>query len=107
MTQPLIVSIPHRLGQQEAKRRLDSGIDRLRPELGAFVSGLDYGWEEDTLDFTASAMWQTITGRITVLDDALRIEIDLPWIMNLLGDTIAKQVRDRGAALLEKPPGEA
>jgi Putative polyhydroxyalkanoic acid system protein (PHA_gran_rgn) len=107
MTQPLIVSIPHRLGQQEAKRRLDSGIDRLRPELGAFVSGLDYQWAGDTLNFTASAMWQTITGRIAVLEDALRIEIDLPWIMNLLGDAIAKQVRDRGVALLEKPPGEA
>ena len=107
MTQPLIVSIPHRLGQQEAKRRLDSGIGRLRPELGAFVSGLDYHWEGDTLNFNASAMWQTITGRIAVLEEALRIEIDLPWLMNLLGDTIAKQVRERGVALLEKPPGEA
>jgi hypothetical protein len=107
MTQPLIVSIPHSLGRQEAKRRLDSGIGRLRPELGAFVSGLDYSWAEDTLNFTAAAMWQTITGRIVVLEDALRIEIDLPWIMNLLGDTIAKQVRDRGVTLLEKPPGEA
>jgi putative polyhydroxyalkanoic acid system protein len=107
MSQPLIVSIPHRLGREEAKRRLDSGIDRLRPELGAFVSGLDYSWAEDTLNFTASALWQTITGRIVVLEDALRIEIDLPWIMNLLGETIAKQVRDRGVALLEKPPGEA
>ena len=107
MTQPLIVSIPHRLGRPEAKRRLDSGIGRLRPELGAFVSGLDYHWEGNTLKFNASAMWQTITGRIAVLDDVLRIEIDLPWLMNLLGDTIAKQVRERGVALLEKPPGEA
>jgi hypothetical protein len=51
-------------------------------------------------------MWQTITGRIEVLDEAVRIEIDLPWIMSLLGDTIAKQVRGHGVALLEKPPGE-
>ena len=107
MTQPLIISIPHRLGREEAKRRVDSGIGRLRPELSAFVSGLDYHWEGDTVNLTASAMWQTITGRIAVLEDALRIEIDLPWLMNLLGDTIAKQVRERGVALLEKPPGEA
>jgi hypothetical protein len=44
-------------------------------------------------------MWQTITARIAVFEDAFRIEIGLPWIMNLLGDTIAKQVRDRGVAL--------
>jgi len=35
----------------------------------------------------------------------VRVEIDLPWIMRLLGDTVAKQVRGRGVALLEKPPG--
>jgi putative polyhydroxyalkanoate system protein len=107
MPQPLIVSIPHSLGRQEAKQRLDSGIGRLRPELGAFVSALDYSWEADTLNFTASAMWQTITGRIEVLDEAVRIEIELPWLLQMLSDTIAKQVRGRGVALLEKPPEEA
>jgi hypothetical protein len=34
MSQPLIISVPHRLGRQEAMRRLDRGIVGLRPELG-------------------------------------------------------------------------
>jgi hypothetical protein len=106
MSPPLIVSIPHRLGREEAKRRLDSGIGRIRPELNALVSALDYSWDEDRLNFRASAMWQTITGGIEVLDDAVRVEIDLPWMMRLLGDTIMKQVRGRGIAMLEKPRGE-
>ena len=58
------------------------------------------------LNFRASAMWQTITGAIEVLDETVRIEIDLPWLMRLLGDTVTKQVRGRGLAMLEKPPGE-
>ena len=107
MSQPLIVSIPHRLGRQEARRRLDHGITRLRPELGILLSGLNYHWEQDTLNFSASAMWQRITGRIEVLDDAVRVEIDLPWMMQVLRDTITRRVRGRGIALLEKPPGEA
>jgi hypothetical protein len=107
MSQPLLVSIPHRLGRLEARRRLDSGVGRLRLDLNALLSGLDYHWEGDTLNFVASAMWQRISGRIEVLDDVVRIEIDLPWIIQLLRDTIAKQVRGRGIALLEKPPGEA
>jgi putative polyhydroxyalkanoate system protein len=106
MSQPLVVSIPHRLGRQEARRRLESGIVRLRPELGIFLSGLNYHWEQDTLNFTASAMWQRITGRIEVLDDTVRVEIDLPWMMRVLRDTITRRVRSRGIALLEKPPGE-
>jgi hypothetical protein len=107
MSQPLTVSIPHKLGRQEAKRRLDSGIGRMRPELSALVSSLDYNWDGDDLNFRAVAMWQTITGRIEVLEDAVRIEIDLPWMMRLLADTVMKQVRGRGLAMLEKPPGPA
>ena len=107
MSQPLLVSIPHTLGRLEARRRLDSGIGRLRSELNVLLSGLDCHWEEDTLNFVASVIWQRITGRIEVLDDVVRVEIDLPWIMQLLRDTIAKQVRGRGVALLERPPGEA
>jgi hypothetical protein len=103
---PLVVSIPHRVGRQEAKRRVDAGVSRLGPELGAVVGGLDYSWNADTLNFRAAAMWQTITGRIEVLDDAVRVEIDLPWMMRLLGDTITKQVRGRARAMLEKPVSE-
>ena len=58
------------------------------------------------LNFIASAMWQQVTGRIEVLDDAVRVEIDLPWVMRLLRDTIARRVRGRGIALLAKPPDE-
>jgi hypothetical protein len=104
MAEPLVVSIPHRLGRAEAKRRLDTGISRIRPELKGLVNTLDYSWDRDNLNFHAVAMWQTITGRIEVLEDTVRIEIDLPWMMRLLGDTILKQVRGRGLAMLEKPP---
>jgi putative polyhydroxyalkanoate system protein len=107
MSRPLIVLVPHRLGRQEARRRLDGGIDRLQRELRALLSGLDYHWQGDILNFSASAMWQRITGRIEVLDDAARVEIELPWMMQFLRDTITKRVRGRGVALLEKPPGEA
>ena len=105
--QPLVIVVPHRLGRQEAKRRLDAGIARLRPELSAFVSGLDYGWQADTLNFNARAMWLAISGRIEVQDETVRIEIDLPWLMRLLADTIRKQVSERATLMLEKSPGAA
>jgi Putative polyhydroxyalkanoic acid system protein (PHA_gran_rgn) len=107
ISRPLIVLVPHRLGRQEARRRLDSGLDRLQGELNVLLSGLDYRWQGDTLNFTASAMWQRLTGRIEVLDDAVRVEIELPWVLQFLRDAITKGVRGRGVALLEEPPGEA
>ncbi len=104
MTEPLVISIPHRLGRAEARRRLDSSIDRLRPELARYVSALDLNWEADRLNFQARALAQAITGRLDVLDDKVRLEIDLPWLLRLLGRTITRQVRGRGRELLEKPP---
>jgi hypothetical protein len=101
--QPLTVSVPHRLGREEAKRRIDTGIARVGPELGAFVNELDYHWQADTLHVSARAMWQTITGRIAVLDEAVRVEIDLPWLMRLIGDSVGRQVRERVILMLQGP----
>jgi hypothetical protein len=46
-------------------------------------------------------MWQQMTGR------AVRVEIQLPWVMQFLRDTITERVHGRGVTLLEKPPGVA
>jgi hypothetical protein len=105
MPQPLTVSIPHQLGREEAKRRLDSGISRLRTEFVALVTTLDCDWHEDTMSFRVNILWQAITGRVTVLDDAVHIEIDLPWLMRLIADTVRKQARERTLLMLEKPAG--
>lgn len=104
MSEPLVISIPHRLGRAEAKRRLDSGIGRLRPELARYVTTLDLDWQGDRLGFRARALAQTITGRLDVRDDSVRLEIDLPWLFRLLAHTITRQIRGRGRELLEKPP---
>lgn len=105
MTEPLVILIPHRLGRAEARSRLDTGIARLRPELAQYVSALDLDWEGDRLNFRARAVMQTVTGRLDVLDDSLRLEIDLPWVLRLLARTITGRVRSRGRELLlDKPP---
>lgn len=107
MTEPLLISIPHRLGRAEAKRRLESGIARLRPELARYVNVnmLDLDWQGDRLNFRARALAQTITGRLDVREDSVRLEIDLPWLLRLLAPAITRQIRGRGCELLEKPPG--
>jgi hypothetical protein len=43
-------------------------------------------------------------GRIKVLDGTVRVEIELPWVMQFVRDTITKRVRGRGVALLESRP---
>ena len=67
--EPLVITISHRLGRDEAKRRLDDGLGHIRGQLAGFVSSLDYTWTGYRLDFSVTAMRQSIDGRIDIEDD--------------------------------------
>jgi len=101
--EPITVTISHKLGRDGAKRRIDEGLGSIRAEIAPYVKSLDYTWHDYSLDFRVSAMLQTITGRIEVYDDFVRIELELPRLLHLLAKTIAGQIEHRGAALLEGP----
>ena len=42
---PHVVTIPHRLGRDEAKRRIESGLDAIRGELARHVKEMNYTWD--------------------------------------------------------------
>ncbi len=104
MAEPLVVTISHRLGRAEAKRRLDAGLDHIRALAAPYTSGLDLAWQGDRLVFQVSALAQKIDGAIEVEDEVIRVEIGLPALLRLLAANIAHRIRDEGARLLEKPP---
>ena len=104
MQDPLVVTISHRLGRAEAKRRLESGLDHIRREAAPFVQTLDLAWAGDRLDFTVTALRQTVTGGIEIFDDSVRVEIRLPWLLRLAAAPLLARIRREGDLLLEKPP---
>ena len=102
-TEPITVTISHRLGRDGAKRRIDDGLASVRAEVAPYVKTLDYTWDDDRLDFRVVAMMQTITGRIEVYDDFVKIELALPRLLHLLAKTIAGRIENHAATLLEAP----
>lgn len=101
--EPLVVTISHRLGREEAKRRIASHLDAIRVEVARWVKTLDYSWTDDRVDFRAVLLLQTITGRLEIGDDFVRIELFLPRLLHLVAGRIAGRIEQRGAALLEPP----
>lgn len=102
-SEPITVTISHRLGRDEAKRRIDSGLGSIRKDIAQFVRSLDYDWDGYTLNFRASAMMQTITGRLEIYEESIRVELGLPRLLHLLAKTVAGQIEQRGSALLQGP----
>ena len=104
--EPITVTISHRLGRDEAKRRIENGLSAIRTEVGAYVRSLDHSWDEYTLSFRVSALMQTITGRIEVYEEFVRVELGLPLLLHMAAKRIVGRIESRGAALLEGPKGK-
>jgi hypothetical protein len=100
MRQPFVVMVPHRLGRQAARDRLERGLDRIRSEIAAYAAAVESDWVDDRLTFSVRAVGQTFGGTMDVLDDAVRVEVDLPWLVALLAETIAARIRQTGTRLL-------
>jgi hypothetical protein len=97
-----MVSIPHQLGQEEALRRLKSGLDSVRTNYGHLFSVRDESWNGGHLQFRVGALGQVLSGTIDVLDDRVNLEIMLPWLLAALAGAIQPLIRKEGTLMLEK-----
>ena len=102
MSNPLIVSIPHRLGKVEALRRLHSGLGSVRANFGHLFVVEQEEWAGDQLSFRVRSLGQAAEGTIDVAEDHVRLEVMLPWLLAALAEKLAPMIRKEGTLLLEK-----
>jgi hypothetical protein len=101
MSAPLIVSIPHRLGREEAKRRLKDGLTRAAASMPV-LQVEEERWEEDRLIFRVRALGQAASGYLDVAEDHARLEVTLPWLLQRFAKAAQAAIRNRGNLLLTK-----
>lgn len=102
MTKPLIVSIPHKLGKEEALRRIKAGLSGVEQRYAQLFKVEEEIWAGDRLSFRLVALRQTVSGSLDVGEDHVRLEVTLPWLLGRLASGIQAAIRDRGKNLLEK-----
>jgi len=101
MTKPLIVSIPHSLGKEEALRRLRPGLSRAAATVPVLTVD-EERWEGERLNFRVRALGQAASGTIDVGEDEVRLEVTLPWLLQKFATAAQAAIRARGQLLLEK-----
>jgi hypothetical protein len=104
MSAPLIVSIPHRLGRDEATRRLKHGLTRAAASIPVLKVD-EERWEESRMVFRVRALGQLASGHLDVADDHVRIEVTLPWLLQRFAQAAQIAIRNRGNLLLTKRGG--
>jgi len=102
MSKPLVVSISHRLGKQEALRRLKAGLEGIGKNFGHLFSIQEAVWTDDHLQFRVSALGQAASGGIDVAEDHVNLEVFLPGLLGVLAQSIQPLIRREGALMLEK-----
>ena len=101
MQQPIKVDLPHKLGRDEARRRIANNIHKLRDHIPGGAAQVDSNWNGDELDLTVHAMGQAVETRIGVEETKVRVEVLLPGMLALFAGPIEAMLQKKGNVLLE------
>ena len=101
MSAPLVVSIPHSLGRQEAMRRLKEGLSRAASSVPVLKVD-EERWEDNRMTFRVRALGQAAAGHVDVADDHVKVEVVLPWLLQRFAQAAQAAIRNRGNLLLTK-----
>ena len=101
MSAPLIVSIPHQLGREEATRRLKAGLTRAAASMPVLKVD-EERWEGDRMVFRVRVLGQPASGHLDIADDHVRLEVTLPWLLQRFAEAAQVAIKRRGTLLLTK-----
>lgn len=100
MGTPIAIDIPHNLGKEGVRQRLDGGIARITEKIpgGGIVQ---HRWEGDTMHFTVTAMGQSIASTATVFADKVHAVVDLPAFLGLFAGKVKEMIEREAPKLLK------
>ena len=102
MNETVTIIVAHRLGKDEAVRRLKEGLANANGRLGSMIAIDDQNWQGDTVRFRMRALGQSAAASIEVLEDAMRVDVSLPWLLAKAAKRLLPVLREQATLLLEK-----
>ena len=100
MQRPIDVDLPHKLGREEARRRIADNIHKLESHIPGGTSRVDSSWEGDTLNLQVHARGQAVEAKIDVFDTKVHCRILLPGLLSFFAGPIEAMLRQKGSGLL-------
>ena len=101
MNKPIVIDLPHKLGAEEAKRRMRDGIGKLKDHIPGGSAQVESSWQDDRMNLRVQAMGQEVAGHIDVQETKVRLELTLPAMFALFAGPIEALLRSKGGDLLE------
>ena len=99
MSQPVQVDLPHKLGKEEARRRIADNIHKLESQIPG-GSKVQSSWSGDRLNLQVHAMGQAVTGDLDVEESRVRCRLELPGMLAMFARPIEAMLSSKGGDLL-------
>lgn len=100
MSKSIVVTIPHALGKDEARRRIAAEIEQVKSAYVDKFAHAELNWTGDVADIRVVALAQEVTAHVDVTNDQVRVEVFLPWILASLANHIQSKLQATGQETL-------
>jgi hypothetical protein len=94
------LSVPNPLGKQQAAERLHGFSETLRRKYADQLSDFQQSWDGDRSEFSFSAMGFRVAGTLTVEEQQVLVEGDLPFAAALFKGRITGAITEQLGKLL-------
>ena len=101
MSQPIQVDLPHKLGKEEARRRIANNIHKLKDHIPGGTAQVSSAWSDDELRLDVAAMGQSVQTLIGVEESVVRVHVLLPGMLGMFSGPIQAMLQKKGSVLLE------
>jgi hypothetical protein len=94
------VSVPHELGANAARGRVEQFLESVRRDYAAHISEIGGAWSDDRLDFRFQTNGMPISGALVVKEALVEVSGPLPLMASLFRGRIEQTIRDELRKLL-------
>jgi hypothetical protein len=100
MAEKVTVSIPHKLGKEEAARRIKKGFAAAREKGGGMMNFANETWTGDQVAFDISVLKQNAASTIDIRENEVVIDVALPWLLAKMAEQAKVLIEKQGKYLL-------
>lgn len=93
------VDVPHRLGKQEAHRRIADNVHKLESHLPG-AAEVKSGWSDDTLNLDIGVMGQALQAELVVEEARVICRFNLPGMLSFMAGPVEAMLKKKGSDLL-------
>jgi putative polyhydroxyalkanoate system protein len=94
------MSIPHKLSRDEARRRIQELLPKMKSEYADQIKDLHEEWNGDTGTFNFSVMGFQVSGNLTVNESSVDLDGNLPFAAAFFKGKIKSIIQEKAQEIL-------